>query len=106
MSTLRKVPSIEHFFRNKYNLAWNPLPNHRLEQSPCYPIIGSRNRHNNKMLGHRNVDWYYCKIHPNVESIHLESIEHHCKYKEPDKHERTILEFLQLLLSNSNREAK
>jgi hypothetical protein len=33
-------------------------------------------------------------MHPNVENIYLESIEHHCKYKEPDRHKSEILNLL------------
>ncbi|HET7284304.1 MAG TPA: hypothetical protein VFI70_06420 [Nitrososphaeraceae archaeon] len=34
------------------------------------------------ILSKRGKCYYYCKIHPAIESTHLESIEHHCRYKE------------------------
>jgi len=92
MSTLKGIPNIQGFFYDEPNLPWKPLPIHSLQQSPCYPVIGTRNY---RLC---NNGWYYCKLHPYVESIHLESIEHHCKYIEPDKHKARILEFLQQLL--------
>lgn len=100
MSRTKKIPTIEEFFYDKPNLPWKPLPKHSLEQSPCYPIIGRRNNRNSKIAEICNVEWYYCKLHSHVENIHLESIEHHCKYKEPDKHKEKILGFMQQLLSS------
>jgi hypothetical protein len=50
---------------------WRPLSKHSLEQSPCYPIIGMHNKY--------RVPFYYCKLHPHIENIYLENIEHHCK---------------------------
>lgn len=38
--------------------------------------------------------FYYYKIYPVVESIHLESIEHHCKYKDPGIHKSEILGYV------------
>jgi len=103
MSTHYKILTIENFFYDESTLPWRPLPKHRLEQSPCYPVIGRRNSHNNRIGQVSNIEWYYCKLHPYVENIHLESIEHHCKYKEPDKHKARILESLQqLILTLSN----
>ena len=87
MSTLKKLPTIEDFFYDEPGLPWKPLPKHRIEQSPCYPLIGRRNYYDSKVNSTLSkIDWFYCKLHPYVESVHLESIEHHCKYKEPDKH--------------------
>jgi hypothetical protein len=94
MSTLKKIPTIEDFFYDESNLLWESLPKHSLQQSPCYPVIGM------KIHKPSNIDWYYCKLHPYLQSIHLESIEHHCKYKKPDKHKEKILEFLEKLLLN------
>jgi hypothetical protein len=65
---------------------WKPLPEHRLEQSPCYPIIGMHHRYKKPM--------YYCKMHSNIENIFLESIEHHCKFSKPDVHKSEILKLL------------
>jgi hypothetical protein len=68
--------------------AWKPLSEHILEQSLWYPIIGK------KTIGSNEQVCYYCKIHPEVWNIYIESIEHHCKYKEPDKHKAEILRLL------------
>lgn len=94
------IYTIEEFFRDTTNECWKPLPKHETYQSPCYPIVGIKIRNwINDETGVRNsTRWYYCKVHPKVENIHLESIEHHCKYSEPDKHKSKVLEFLQLLL--------
>jgi hypothetical protein len=48
---------------------------HTLEESICWPLIGKRN----------NMPYFlYCKICPKVENIHLKSIEHHIKFKDPN----------------------
>ena len=83
--SLLSIKIVEDFFYDEPLLRYRPLPDHSLEQSPCYPIIGIRNHRNYK------VPFYYCKLHPNIENVYLESIEHHCKYKEPDKHMAAIL---------------
>jgi hypothetical protein len=83
---------IEDFFYNEPELPWRPLPKHLLRQSPCYPII--------KFDG----NFYYCIIHPNVWNIHLESIEHHCKYKEPEKHKAVILIRIKNIDSRTTKE--
>jgi hypothetical protein len=80
-----QVVSIEEFFHDDLNTAWKPLPEHDLKQSPCYPIIGIRNYH--------KIPFYYSKLHPDIENA-LETIEHHCKYKEPDVHKLEILRLL------------
>jgi hypothetical protein len=101
---IKRIITIEDFFYDDPNLPWKPLPKHALVQSPCYPIIGKRNYYyyNSNIKEEtgefRNIVRYYCKVHPNIESIDLEPIEHHCKYKEPDKHKAAILQFLQQLL--------
>ena len=38
--------------------------------------------------------FYYCKVHPSIENIYLETVEHHCKYEEPDVHKLEILRLL------------
>ena len=80
--------TVEEFFEghdNDINQEWRPLPPHNLEQSPCYAIIGNRKKPNNGGL-------YYCKLHPHIVNVSLESIEHHCKYDEPELHKLKILE--------------
>jgi hypothetical protein len=44
------------------------------------------------------IRWYYCKLHPKVENVHLHSTEHHCKYSEPEMHKSKVLEFLEQLV--------
>ena len=61
---------VEDFFRDASDLPYQSLPQHTLEQSPCYSIID------------REGEFYYCKLHPKERNIYLQSIEHHCKYKE------------------------
>jgi hypothetical protein len=100
LSRVKKIDTVEEFFRDKSNQNWIPLPDHEIYQSPCYPIIGIKIQSwiNGKTGIRDTCRWYYCKVHPKVENIHLESIEHHCKYSEPETHKTKVLEFLQLLL--------
>src|ERR671938_551018 len=79
------IVSVEEFFYDDPNTPWKALPEHDLEQSPCYPIIGIRTYHNYK------IPFYYCKLHLGIENVYLETIEHHCKYKEPNMHKSEIL---------------
>lgn len=62
------------------------MPTHNLEESPCYPIIHS------KSVG--NHIWYYCSLHSDFKNISLSSIEHHCRYHEPDRHKVEILKLI------------
>jgi hypothetical protein len=79
---------VEEFFIDKPNQAsWRPLSSQTLEQSPCYPIIDKRQYNNDSGSG----IFYYCKLHPDIENISLESIEHHCKYRDPELHKSEIL---------------
>jgi hypothetical protein len=78
------IVSVEDFFSSKESLQ---LPNHSLEQSPCYPIIGCKYR--------RDYTIYYCKLHRKVENANLESIEHHCRFAEPDHHKAEIMKSFQ-----------
>jgi hypothetical protein len=73
---------VEEFFYDVADLPYQPLPEHTVEQNPCYPIIG-RNHNSNRL--------YFCKLHPEIKSVSLDSIEHHCKYKDPDYHKSEIL---------------
>lgn len=81
---------IEGFFFDDPSITpenpWKALPEHDLKQSPCYPIIGIRNNY--------KIPFYYCKLHPDIQNAYLETIEHHCKYKEPDKHKAEILRLM------------
>jgi hypothetical protein len=91
--------SIEEFFFDDPAISpWKPLPKHSLEQSPCYPIIGMHNKY--------RVPFYYCKLHPKIENIYLESIEHHCKFSEPGLHKSEILKSLKEILLNYTAKKK
>jgi hypothetical protein len=78
------IVSVEDFFSSKQPL---PLPQHSFEQSPCYPIIGSKSEGSYTM---------YRKIHPKVRNTNLESIEHHCRFAEPDHHKSEIISRMEL----------
>ena len=39
--------------------------------------------------------FHYCKICPKVENLHLKSIEHHIKFKDPERHKTKLLEMIQ-----------
>lgn len=89
--TFMPVVSIDEIFKDDPDKPYSALRSHSLEQSPCYPIIGV------KPAG-RHIIMYYCEIcHPEfandpaVANINLSSIEHHCKYKDPDRHKAEIL---------------
>jgi hypothetical protein len=78
----QSVVSIEEFFNDE---PWQPLPQHSLEQSACYPIIG---------INHKRGT-YYCKLHrKESENIYLESVEHHCKYQKPEAHKKEIMRLI------------
>ena len=78
------IVSVEEFFHDVADLPYQPLPEHSLEKSPCYRIIG---RNNNNGL-------YFCRLHPECKNVNLESIEHHCKYKDLDYHKSERLKLL------------
>jgi hypothetical protein len=91
------IISVEEFFHdNPNNTPWKPLPEHDLKQSPCYLIIDIRNYHNYK------IPFYYCKLHPDIENVYLETIEHHCKYSNPEAHKLEILKKLSLKEKNKH----
>jgi len=75
----KAIHSIEDFFHDDLNLPYRPLPEHALEDSSCYPVI------------EKNGNFYFCKLHTDLQNICLESTEHHCKYKEPESHKSEIL---------------
>jgi hypothetical protein len=78
--TVNPIISVEYFFSNDM-----PLDAHSFEESPCYPIIGSK-------PGEIPTDTvYYCKLHPELGSTFLTAIEIHCREKEPDIHKAKIL---------------
>jgi hypothetical protein len=79
-----KVSSITNFFYDDPNKPWEPVPEHDLDQSPCHPIIAIKQ------------NYYYCILHPEVKYIHLKSIEHHIKYKDPAAHKSELLKLPKL----------
>jgi hypothetical protein len=85
--TFMPITSVDEFFKDDPKKPYSALRNHSLEQSPCYPIIGVRS-------GGRHA-LFYCEIcSPEFGmgvSIHLGSIEHHCKYRDPERHRSEIL---------------
>jgi hypothetical protein len=86
------IVSVEEFFSDNPTPEnpWKPLPPHSLERSPCYPVIGVHNKY--------RMPFYYCKLHPDIENIYLESIEHHCKFSNSKLHKSKILEFLKQMI--------
>jgi hypothetical protein len=76
---------VERFFYNDPDTPWMPLPDHDLEDSPCYPIIEQ------DKIKTSGQTYFKCKLHPNVWNIDIQGIEHHCKYKEPQNHRTEIL---------------
>jgi hypothetical protein len=79
----KPIVSIEEFFSNDM-----PLDAHSLEESPCYPIIGS------KPSEIPTDTIYYCKLHPDrLPTTFLSAIENHCR-DEPDIHKTEILRVL------------
>jgi hypothetical protein len=83
------IISVDQFFNDDPDRSNQTMPAHNLEESPCYPIIHS------KSVG--THIWYYCRLHPDFKNVNLGSIEHHCRYHEPDRH---IAEILKLLSGN------
>src|SRR3954447_21563715 len=77
------LEQIEEFFDSENG----QVENHTLEDSICRPIIGRRQNHKQNFL--------YCKICPKVENINLISIEHHIRYKDPERHKAKLLEMIQ-----------
>ena len=57
---------------------------HTLEDSICRPLIGLQNY---------KPFFLYCKMCPEVENIHLLSIENHIRLKDPERHKAKLLEF-------------
>ena len=58
---------------------------HSLEDSICGNIIEKQNY---------KPFFLYCKMCPEVENIHLLSIENHIRLKDPERHKAKLLEFI------------
>ena len=76
------IVSIHDFFTDDKTVDYKPLADHTLQESPCRSIIIK-----DKLL-------YFCKLHPNVKSVYLETIEHHMRYKDPQSHKAEVLRLL------------
>ncbi len=77
------IVSVENFFSNDM-----PLPDHSLEQSPCYTII-------DVSQDEMGFQTYHCKLHPELMgSTFLTAIENHCR-DNPDTHKTEILRLLE-----------
>ena len=46
---------------------------------------------------------FFCLLHPEIENENLDSIEHHCKYKEPERHKEELIKKFQTSCSNHGR---
>jgi hypothetical protein len=79
------LEAITQFFYDEPYLPYRPPLPHQLEDSPCKSII----RIDNHSL-------FYCTLHPDIQSYHLESIEHHIKFKNPNIHKSEILKSLKI----------
>ena len=58
-----------------------PLPVHDLDHGPCLRIVAEKQ------------GYCYCKLYHEIKNIHLESIENHIKFKDPDKHKAELIKF-------------
>lgn len=86
------IESINQFFYDEPFLPYQPPPPHELEDSPCKSII----RFDKHSL------LYHCILHPDIQSYHLESIEHHIKFKNPEIHKSEILKSLNIYQPPTN----
>ena len=82
-SSYRYTPQqIEEFFASDNG----QVEEHHLEESICRPLIDKQNY---------KPYFYHCKICPKIENLHLKSIEHHIKFKDPERHNAKLLELIQ-----------
>jgi len=78
------VSTITDFFYDDPTVPYAPLPEHDLDQSPCYQIIAQKQ------------GYFYCRLHPEIKNAYLESIEHHIKYKDSAAHKSELLKMSKL----------
>jgi hypothetical protein len=90
---MTSLSSITNFFHDDPNVRYTSPPEHTLEQSPCCPIIAVRQ------------GYFYCRLHPEIKNVHLESIEHHVKYKDPAAHKSELLKCPNLLADSMDSKA-
>ncbi len=83
-SEAAKVISVTDFFYDDPTMPYVALPDHELDQSPCCHIISIKD------------GYYYCRLHPEIKNVHLESIEHHIKHKDPATHKSELLKLSKL----------
>jgi hypothetical protein len=83
-SEIVKVSTITDFFYDDPTMPYVALPDHKLDQSPCCPIIAIKD------------GYYYCRLHPEIKNTYLESIEHRIKYKVPAAHKSELLKLSKL----------
>jgi hypothetical protein len=79
------IVSVDVFFDP--SIAYQLLPPHTVEQSPCYPIIIVKD----------DGVIYYCKLHEQEDGYgytNLDAVERHCKTEDPELHKAEILRLL------------
>jgi len=74
---------VTDFFYDDPTMPYVAPPDHELDQSPCCPIIAMKD------------GYYYCRLHPEIKNVFLQSIEHHIKYKDPKRHKSKLLKVVQ-----------
>ena len=91
-----RLKEIEDFFYDEPYMEWHPWkPGHTYSMSPCAPII--------------NVDrkplciWYSCDLHKHVIHVYIQTIEHHCKFMEPELHKEEIIKRLDKFRHNTSK---
>jgi len=73
---------IEKFFASDFEYH----KENSFEDSICRPLIGRQDHH---------PFLYFLKDDPDVVNIYLESIEHHIRYKDPERYKAKLLEMIQ-----------
>jgi hypothetical protein len=63
--------SVVEFFHDDPNTPWKPLPEHDLKQSKS---LLPNNRCKELSHNYKKIPFYYCKLHPDIENVYLETI--------------------------------
>jgi hypothetical protein len=79
-----KVSTVTDFFYDDPNMPYTPLADHDLDHSPCYPII------------HMKQGFFTVGSILTYRNVHLESVEHHVKRKDPLTHKSELLKLLNI----------
>jgi hypothetical protein len=83
---LIKAQLVETYQRKKFFTSdFEYHKEHSLEDCICRPLIGRQDHH---------PFLYFLKDDPDVVNIYLESIEHHIRYKDPERHKAKLLEMI------------